>query len=198
MGENKYTTKEEMPLNEAVERLQEIVEELRQGRLTLPAEGESILVEPEDAVKLEVEFERKKGKEELEIELSWKRAGAAEGEEEEDDEEDETAMTEECGASCPMHAEEHGHRHPLTRVLPLAALGLTAAIIAIALKDGLPQWALNLKDKLLKRTVEEEEELPLQEPEESELPQWAAGLKDKIQTRCIASRRKSSGISSMA
>jgi amphi-Trp domain-containing protein len=191
MGENKYKTEDAMQLNEAVKRLQGIVDELKQGKLVLPAEGESILVEPEDAVKLEVEFERKKGKEELEIELSWKRAGAAEGEdeegeEEEDEDEDEKiAMTEEC-AACPMHGEERGHHHPLTRVLPLAVLALTAAIIAIALKDRIPQWVLGLRDKLLKRSIEEEEQLPQQETE------------GRHQLRRIASRLKSSGISSMA
>jgi amphi-Trp domain-containing protein len=197
MGDNKYKAEDAMRLNEAVERLQEIVDELKQGKLVLAAEGESILVEPEDAVKLEVEFERKKGKEELEIELSWKRAGAAAGEddeeEDEDDEEDEEekiAMTEEC-AACPMHGEERGHRHPLTRFLPLAVLALTAAIIAIALKDGIPQRVLDLRDRLLKRAVEEEEE-----GEEEQLPRQEA--EGRYQFRRIASRLKSSGMSSMA
>jgi amphi-Trp domain-containing protein len=191
MGDRKFTSKEELTLEEAVERLQKLVDEFKQRKVVLMSEGESYLVEPAGEVKLELEFEEKKGKEELEIELSWKLAGASEEEEEEGEEEEEkeeneavesakSPMMEPCSCeSCsPGAAPCQGHGHPLKKMMPLVALGFAVATIVVAKKNGLPQWAVDLKDKVLRRTPVIEEVLVVEVP--SPLPKWVVARKDKL------------------
>ncbi len=195
MGDKKFVSKEELTLEEAVARLQKLVDEFKQRKVVLTSEGESYLVEPAGEVKLELEFEEKQGKEELEIELSWKRAGSSEEDEEDEEDEEEgeeekeegeavesvkSPMMEPCSCeSCsPGAAPCQGHGHPLKKFMPLVALGFAVATIVVAKRNGLPQWAVDLKDKVLRRTPVIEEVLVVEEP--SRLPQWIVVRRDKL------------------
>ena len=84
MEKKKVTYEETMPLERAVDYLQGLVDELKEGGFTIISDEGPLSFKPLEDIELEVELEHKKGKQELEIELSWKAEDYAEEEEAEE------------------------------------------------------------------------------------------------------------------
>lgn len=61
-----------MKSEQAAEYLTRLAEGIRNGQLTLQAEGHTITIVPKDIVKLEVRATSREGKGELELEVSWR------------------------------------------------------------------------------------------------------------------------------
>lgn len=58
--------------DEAIERLEKIVNLMKGGSIKLESNDESILIEPENEAELSIEAKRKDSKQNLSIELYWK------------------------------------------------------------------------------------------------------------------------------
>lgn len=69
---NEFEYSEKMNYIDAAEYIIKLASGLRERKLKLQGKGRSIVLTPEEIVKLEVKAERKDGKGEIEIELSWK------------------------------------------------------------------------------------------------------------------------------
>ena len=124
MEKNKVVYKESMQLQQAVEYLQAMIEDLKQGEFVIASDGNSLAFKPMDVVQLEVELEHKKGKEKLEIELSWKPEGSVE---EEDEEEEEVAGTA-AGEVGETDTETH-ERRSMSKILSLTGLAVAGGLI---------------------------------------------------------------------
>jgi amphi-Trp domain-containing protein len=66
----KYSDK--MGSKQAAEYLTKLADGIRNGQLTLQAQGHTITIVPRDIVKLKVHATSKEGKGELELEVSWR------------------------------------------------------------------------------------------------------------------------------
>ena len=144
MEKNKVTYRESMPLQQAVEYLQAMIEDLEQGEFVIAGDGNSLAFKPKDVVRLEVELEHKKGKEKLEIELSWKQEGSVEEEAEEEEEETDT--------------ETHEPRS-MSKILPLTGLAVAGGLVFGVIKGR--RKKSNVR-KALEKSKEEAKRLPEQ------------------------------------
>lgn len=74
MGEKKEVSmKSVINKNDAASYLEEMAKALREGKVVVSNNSNSITLNPEDSVEIELEAEAKKGKESLSIELSWRK-----------------------------------------------------------------------------------------------------------------------------
>jgi amphi-Trp domain-containing protein len=69
---NDFKYSDKMRSEQAAEYLIKLAEGIRNGHLTLQAQGHTITIVPKDIVKLEVHATSREGKGELELEVSWR------------------------------------------------------------------------------------------------------------------------------
>lgn len=118
MERNQVQFRESMERRRAVEYLERVARDLEDGKFEIKSDGDSIILEPEEMVRLEVEAKHKKGREKLQIDLSWAAEGSA-GEE--------TELEESIGGKAEGMAESI-KRMPLNRMAPtlIVAAGVLA------------------------------------------------------------------------
>ena len=80
MSSNKICVEETMELAKVITTLEDVLESLRGGSLTVTRGGESVTLTPPGVVNLELEASQKKDKAKLTIELTWKNAKNSIGE----------------------------------------------------------------------------------------------------------------------
>ena len=107
---------ESMERKQVVKYLEKMVKELNEGKVIIKTDGESLAIEPQDTIRLEVEAKQKKGRERLEIELSWPVEGSGE--------EEEAEVTAE-------EKETHSKKHRFGKMIPLG-LALAGSLVFAA------------------------------------------------------------------
>lgn len=75
MSSTKLTVEETMELSRVITTLEDLLESLRQGSLTMSRGSESVTLLPPGVVEFEMEVSQKKDKSKLTVEISWKGAG---------------------------------------------------------------------------------------------------------------------------